>query len=386
MPGKQASTTKTANLSIDLPKLFHSPEFSRRTGSWERRHLRPPKTGGQMVVDHSDRLHGGVHDGRADETEAAKLQVLSDRVGQRRAGRHLLHASPEVLLRTPVHEAPQVCVERAEFPPDFEERARVADRRFDLEAVAHDSGIGHQSPHVACAEARDLCRVEPGEGPAIIVALVEDRRPRESRLCAFEDQELEQAPVVVDRHSPFLVVIAEVLLAPQGPGATAFGVVHRSMIPFGHSRGADLLLVAIDIGGTFTDLMAFDEATGRFAQAKSLTTPTQLVKGIIDCLRMSGVDPAEIGELIHGSTTAINTLIERKGAKTGLIVTRGTRDVYSIGRGNRPESYNLFFHRHRPLVPRQLTLEIDERLLASGEVLDSLLGEHAAGVLHAGAQ
>jgi len=132
------------------------------------------------------------------------------------------------------------------------------------------------------------------------------------------------------------------------------------------------LLVAIDIGGTFTDLMAFDEATGRFAQAKSLTTPAELVQGIVDCLRKSGVDCAEIGELIHGSTTAINTLIERKGAKTGLIVTRGTRDVYSIGRGNRPESYNLFFHRHRPLVPRHLTREIDERMLASGEVLEPL--------------
>jgi N-methylhydantoinase A len=145
------------------------------------------------------------------------------------------------------------------------------------------------------------------------------------------------------------------------------------MIPFEHSLGgADLLLVAIDIGGTFTDLMAFDEATGRFAQAKSLTTPAELAQGIVDCLRKSGTDVAEIGELIHGSTTAINTLIERKGAKTGLIVTRGTRDVYSIGRGNRPESYNLFFHRHRPLVPRHLTLEIDERTLASGEVLEPL--------------
>jgi len=72
--------------------------------------------------------------------------------------------------------------------------------------------------------------------------------------------------------------------------------------------------------------------------------------------------------LIHGSTTAINTLIERKGAKTGLVVTRGTRDVYIIGRGNRPESYNLFFHRHQPLVSRRMTLEIEERLLASGEV------------------
>jgi N-methylhydantoinase A len=135
------------------------------------------------------------------------------------------------------------------------------------------------------------------------------------------------------------------------------------------------VLVAIDIGGTFTDLMAFDEATGRFSQAKSLTTPARLVQGIVDCLKKSGVDCGAISELIHGSTTAINTLIERKGAKTGLIVTRGTRDVYFIGRGNRPESYNLFFHRHRPLVPRHLTREIDERVLASGEVLEPLARE-----------
>ena len=115
------------------------------------------------------------------------------------------------------------------------------------------------------------------------------------------------------------------------------------------------MLVAIDIGGTFTDLMAFDAASGRFSQAKSLTTPAQLVQGIIDCLDKSGLDPRGAAELIHGSTTAINTLIERKGAKTGLIVTRGTRDVYAIGRGNRPESYNLLFRRHRTLVPRRLT-------------------------------
>src|SRR5881275_3053705 len=118
--------------------------------------------------------------------------------------------------------------------------------------------------------------------------------------------------------------------------------------------------------------MAFDEATGRLAQAKSLTTPNQLVEGIIDCLRMSGVDLAEITELIHGSTTAINTLIERKGAKTGLIVTRGTRDVYIIGRGNRPEAYNLLFRKHQPLVSRRLTREVEERVLSTGEVHEPL--------------
>jgi len=129
-----------------------------------------------------------------------------------------------------------------------------------------------------------------------------------------------------------------------------------------------VLVVAIDIGGTFTDLIGFDDADRRFVQAKSLTTPAQLGQGVIDCIRKSGLAAATVDELIHGSTIAINTLIERKGAKTGLIVTRGTRDVYIIGRGNRPEAYSLFFHRHRPLVPRHLTREVDERLLSSGEV------------------
>jgi N-methylhydantoinase A len=129
-----------------------------------------------------------------------------------------------------------------------------------------------------------------------------------------------------------------------------------------------MIVVAIDIGGTFTDLVGFDEKAGRFVEAKSLTTPAELGQGVLDCITKSGLPASAIDELIHGSTIAINTLIERKGAKTGLIVTRGTRDVYIIGRGNRPEAYNLFFHRHRPLVPRHLTREIDERVMSSGDV------------------
>src|SRR6195256_6408284 len=151
---------------------------------------------------------------------------------------------------------------------------------------------------------------------------------------------------------------------------------HVAVIPRAaphRGTGADrslsrVIVVAIDIGGTFTDLIGFDDSAGRFVQAKSLTTPAHLVQGIIDCINKSGLAAAAIDELIHGSTIAINTLIERKGAKTGLTVPRGTRDVYIIGRGNRPEAYNLLFHRHRPLVPRHLTREVDERLLSSGEV------------------
>jgi N-methylhydantoinase A len=133
-----------------------------------------------------------------------------------------------------------------------------------------------------------------------------------------------------------------------------------------------MIVVAIDIGGTFTDLIGYDDRRKRFVDAKSLTTPGHLVQGIIDCIRKSGLEAGSIDELIHGSTIAINTLIERKGAKTGLIVTKGTRDVYAIGRGNRPEAYNLLFQRHRPLVPRHLTFEVEERMLATGAVHQKL--------------
>jgi N-methylhydantoinase A len=136
-----------------------------------------------------------------------------------------------------------------------------------------------------------------------------------------------------------------------------------------------VIFVAIDIGGTFTDLIAFDDEACRFTQAKSLTTPHHLVQGIIDCIAKSGLSAAAIDELIHGSTIAINTLIERTGARTGLVVTAGARDVYIIGRGNRPEAYNLLFHRHRPLVPRHLTLEIAERLTSAGEIYEPLRRE-----------
>ncbi|MGE0036470.1 MAG: hydantoinase/oxoprolinase family protein [Xanthobacteraceae bacterium] len=134
----------------------------------------------------------------------------------------------------------------------------------------------------------------------------------------------------------------------------------------------DVIIVGIDIGGTFTDLMAFDESSNGFFQAKSLTTPKDLIQGIIDCINKCDLPVARIDQMIHGSTTAINTLIERKGARTALIVTRGTRDVYAIGRGNRPESYSIFFHRARPLVPRHLIFEVDERMIASGDVYKPL--------------
>jgi len=140
------------------------------------------------------------------------------------------------------------------------------------------------------------------------------------------------------------------------------------------------LNLALDIGGTFTDLIVIDEATGALAQAKSSTTPYDLTVGILNCLRKSGVDLKQCQNFVHGTTVAINTVIEGKGARTVLVTTKGAKDVYRIGRGNRPESYNIFFKRPVPLVARRLTFEADERLLASGEMLTPLKADEAARV------
>jgi N-methylhydantoinase A len=135
--------------------------------------------------------------------------------------------------------------------------------------------------------------------------------------------------------------------------------------------------IAVDIGGTFTDLVAVDD-NGQIFRSKALTTPDDLARGIDDCLTSANVQVAGARFFVHGSTVTINAVLERKGARTGLLTTKGFRDIYEIGRGNRPEGYNLFFKRPVPLVPRDLRLEVDERLYASGEVLTSLDEKSAA--------
>lgn len=129
-------------------------------------------------------------------------------------------------------------------------------------------------------------------------------------------------------------------------------------------------IVGVDIGGTFTDLVGYRD--GVIITSKTSTVPTDPTQGAADALRLAGCDLAAMAELIHGSTIAINTVLEHKGAKTALLTTQGMRDVYAIGRGNRPDAFNLFFHRPRALVPRELTFELRERLDAAGKVLQAL--------------
>ena len=127
--------------------------------------------------------------------------------------------------------------------------------------------------------------------------------------------------------------------------------------------------LAADIGGTFTDVAAFDERGGQLLLGKTLSTPSRLVDGISQAVDKAGTRFADAGLFLHGSTIAINTMLERTGARTALLITEGFRDTYEIGRINRPDSYNLFFRKHVPLVERALRLEVRERITATGEVL-----------------
>ncbi|MBS7527497.1 hydantoinase/oxoprolinase family protein [Fusibacter paucivorans] len=129
--------------------------------------------------------------------------------------------------------------------------------------------------------------------------------------------------------------------------------------------------VATDIGGTFTDIVYIDKA-GEIGVDKAHTTPPNFEKGVIDVIEKAGVNTAAIESFVHGTTVIINALTERKGAKTGLITTKGFRDVLDIQRGNRPDLFNMRYKKPESFVPRYLRHEINERINYKGEVLTDL--------------
>ena len=131
---------------------------------------------------------------------------------------------------------------------------------------------------------------------------------------------------------------------------------------------AETMLVGVDVGGTFTDLVLVDEASGAVRVAKVMTTVANQAAGVVAALGGASAVAAELKVIVHGTTTATNALLERKGARTGLITTRGFRDVLELGRRTRPTPYGLKGG-FEPLIPRDLRLEVDERVDAEGEVV-----------------
>ena len=132
--------------------------------------------------------------------------------------------------------------------------------------------------------------------------------------------------------------------------------------------------VSVDIGGTFTDLIALNEETGEIVNVKVPSTPRKPAEGVINAFKefLNNANPEEISVVIHATTIAVNALLGQIGLelpKTALVTTKGFRDVIEIGRQRRPELYNLFFQKPRALIPRRLRFGIEERIGPKGEII-----------------
>ena len=128
------------------------------------------------------------------------------------------------------------------------------------------------------------------------------------------------------------------------------------------------VIVGIDIGGTFTDLLLFNENTGEFTVAKVSTTPQDQSIGLMKGLENFRIPFNQLGAVVHGTTVATNAILERKGARTGLLTTKGFRDIIEVRRRDRPTMYGLCGN-FEPLIPREYRMEVDERTDFSGNIL-----------------
>lgn len=137
--------------------------------------------------------------------------------------------------------------------------------------------------------------------------------------------------------------------------------------------------IGVDIGGTFTDFVLFDEVSGEVRTYKVPSTPPSPADAVLEGLAF--LKPETDPYIIHGSTVATNALLERKGARTALITTKGFRDVLAIGRQTRSDLYDFFTDRPRPLIPPDLRLEVDERVDHQGEILIPLKEKEIAALV-----
>ncbi|MCY9695425.1 hydantoinase/oxoprolinase family protein [Paenibacillus alginolyticus] len=135
-------------------------------------------------------------------------------------------------------------------------------------------------------------------------------------------------------------------------------------------------MVGVDVGGTFTDVTLVDTHSGNILNHKVPSTPDDpsraIMSGVEQILEINGVPVADVRYLAHGTTVATNSLIERKGALTGLLVTDGFRDLLEIGRQTRPSLYDFFKEKPEPVIPGHLRLEVDERIYADGSMRKEL--------------
>jgi N-methylhydantoinase A len=140
--------------------------------------------------------------------------------------------------------------------------------------------------------------------------------------------------------------------------------------------------IAVDIGGTFTDIVYIDENTMQMVVDKVKSTPWDIGQAVLDAIKKIRVNISEVDLFIHGTTAGINTIVQKRGSKIGLITTKGFTDVLEMARGNRKELYNYLWKKPKPLVPRYLRLGVSERTNYLGEIVEKLAEEEAKGIVN----
>ena len=120
--------------------------------------------------------------------------------------------------------------------------------------------------------------------------------------------------------------------------------------------------IAVDIGGTFTDIVYIDDDTMQMATDKVRSTPWEIGQAVIDVVKKIKIDMSGVSLFIHGTTAGLNTIAQQKGARVGLITTRGFTDVLEMARGDKKEVYNSMWKKPKPLVPRNLRLPVSEQI------------------------
>jgi N-methylhydantoinase A len=148
--------------------------------------------------------------------------------------------------------------------------------------------------------------------------------------------------------------------------------------------------IGVDIGGTFADLAAYDEMTGKLHVAKALNSPESVVAAVREAFDTAGLTFVDIDEFVHGTTMVTNLLIERTGARVGLVASRGFRDVLELGRGYRPGTFDVAYNKARPIIPRGMRREVGGRITAWGVETEppseGEISEVVRGLVEAGAE
>src|SRR5262252_4756219 len=175
-----------------------------------RRQLRVPKAINDMVIDHPSRLHKSIANRRPYELEAALSQILAHRIRFFGGAWNVAHALPCILHRCVIDELPNIGVEAAKMPLHLDKSVGIQNGGFDLQSVAYDPGIAEQFSELPLSVFRNLPWLEIIKGAAVALALSQYGDPAKPCLRAFENEQLEQSSIIVERATPFTVVVGDV--------------------------------------------------------------------------------------------------------------------------------------------------------------------------------